>query len=411
MIDTYALSASTRRRLAEGPLGPFGARYLAWLESHAYARASICRRLRLVGLFNEWVHSRGMDAGDLDDAIVVEFVHGRRRKGKALRLEAFALRQLVELLREQGWLATPALPVKQAPPCAVLQDFESFLLEERGVKATTAERYVWFTARFLARHHGAGVLGYKDVELSDLTGFLLCVAESAPGQTPHAATALRAFFRFLIARRMLDRNPADGIPRVTTWRLKTLPDRLARPEVDRVLEGQERETPAGKRNYAILLILARLGLRASEVCDLTLEDVDWRAGTILVHGKGGREDRLPLPQEVGLALATYVRDGRPRMATRRLFITATAPRHALSRHGVSLVVRLALRRSGVRRDGGAHLLRHSLASELLHRGASLPEVGQVLRHSLPSSTAIYAKVRIEPLRELALPWPGAGGIS
>jgi site-specific recombinase XerD len=273
MIDSYALGAEPRRQPADGPLGPFVDRCLAWLESHAYTTTSIRRRLRLVGLFNEWAMSRGLDVGDLGDAAVVEFVQARRRKGKTLRLEVHALRKLMELLREQGCFLAPALPAKQDSPHAVLQDFESFLLEERGVKAATADQYVWFIARFLAQHPGTSACWYKDVELSDLTAFLLCVAESAPGQTAHAATALRAFFRFLVARRMLVRNPADGIPRVTTWRLKALPDRLARPEFDRLLEAQERVTPAGKRNYALLLILARLGLRASEVCDLTLEDV------------------------------------------------------------------------------------------------------------------------------------------
>lgn len=243
MIDSLDLGAETRRRLAEGPLGPFVDRYLAWLESHAYSRTTIRQKLHLVGLFNEWAVLRDLDVVDLvDDAIIVDFAQARRRKGKALRFELHALRQMIELLREQVGLVAAAPPVNPGFEYPLLHDFESFLLEERGVKAATADQYVWFIARFIAQDTATGASWYKGVELSDLTAFLLRVAESAPGQTAHAATALRAFFRFLVARRLLDRNPADGIPRVTTWRLKAVPDRLARPEVDRLLAAQECET-------------------------------------------------------------------------------------------------------------------------------------------------------------------------
>ncbi|MEW6746438.1 MAG: tyrosine-type recombinase/integrase [Planctomycetota bacterium] len=199
-----------------------------------------------------------------------------------------------------------------------------------------------------------------------------------------------------------------GLPRVTRWRLSYLPARLSHSEIERLLARQERRTEAGKRDYALIMIFARLGLRTGEAGRLTLEEVHWRGEALRILGKGGTECLLPLVPEVAESLADYLQV-RPRGISRHIFLTVRAPRRPLGNGGIATVVRRALREADLRPHGGPHLLRHSLASELLHCGASLFEVGQVLRHRHPASTEIYAKVHVEALGELALPWPSRAG--
>ena len=194
---------------------------------------------------------------------------------------------------------------------------------------------------------------------------------------------------------------------VASWRLSQLPKSLPAAQVERLLACCDRSLPTGKRDYAILLLLARLGLRGGEVVAMTLEDLDWARGEMVVRGKGHRLERLPLPADVGAALACYLCDVRPVCATRRVFIRMQAPQQGLARTAICCIVRRALRRAGLNPEfKGAHLLRHSLATDLLRRGASLGEIGQLLRHRQPTTTQIYAKVDIAALRGIALPWPG-----
>jgi site-specific recombinase XerD len=224
-------------------------------------------------------------------------------------------------------------------------------------------------------------------------------------------TALRSFFRFLFLRGETDRDLAGAVPPIPEWRLAEVPKYLTPEEVEQVVRVCRRDTGVGQRDHAILLLLARLGLRASEVIALDLEDVDWRAGVLKVRGKGGYHDRLPLPADVGEALATYLRHHRPPCTTRRLFIRTRAPHRGFANpSSISTIVDRALNRAGLHPDRqGAHLLRHSLATGMLRSGASLDEIGEVLRHRASSTTEIYAKVDISGLRSLALPWPTSGG--
>jgi site-specific recombinase XerD len=225
-------------------------------------------------------------------------------------------------------------------------------------------------------------------------------------------TALRSMFRFFLQRGTIDGDLAACVPAVADWRLATVPKYLRPEEIDRLLQACDRRTAVGRRDHAILLLLARLGLRAGEVVTVELDDIHWHAGEITVRGsKGLRHDRLPLPVDVGEALAAYVRTDRPRHAIRRVFLCARAPRRGFAGPGaVSTIVRRALDRAGLRPAAkGAHLLRHSLATRLLRAGASLSEIGEVLRHRAANTTEIYAKVDLAGLQALARPWPGSGG--
>jgi site-specific recombinase XerD len=225
------------------------------------------------------------------------------------------------------------------------------------------------------------------------------------------ATALRSFFRFLFQDGQTDGDLARAIPAVPQWRLAEVPKYLEPEEVERVLRACQRDTTGGRRDQAILLLLARLGLRASEVIALELDDIDWRAGVLTVRGKGCSHDSLPLPADVGQALASYLRHHRPPCTTRRLFVRTRAPHRGLANpSSLSTIVTRALKRAGLRPAfTGAHVLRHSLATGMLRSGASLDEIGEVLRHRAADTTAIYAKVDVRGLRSLALPWPTKGG--
>ena len=228
------------------------------------------------------------------------------------------------------------------------------------------------------------------------------------GRAKLFATALRSFFRFLLQRGAIAHDLAQAVPTVPNWRLTTLPRFMKAKDVDGPLQTCDRTTAKGQRDYAILLLLARLGLRAGEVAALTLDDLDWAAGELLIRGKSARHDRLPLPHEVGEALAIYLRHGRPPSAVRQVFIRMRAPRRGFSDgQAVGTIVRRTLVQAGLNPAlKGAHLLRHSLATTLLHNGASLTEIGELLRHQNIETTRMYAKVDHGALRALALPWPG-----
>jgi integrase len=221
-------------------------------------------------------------------------------------------------------------------------------------------------------------------------------------------TALRSFFRYLLHRGEVRTDLAACVPTVPRWSFSVLPKFLSTEAVKRVLKNCNRQTPIGRRNYAILLLLARLGLRAGEVVALGLDDIDWKEGLIAIHGKGGKSVLLPMPVDVGEAIADYLRRDRPRCSVRRVFIRARAPfigfRNSLA---ISTLAMRALKQAGVESaHTGAHVFRHSLATRLLREGCSLDEIGELLRHQSPNTTAIYAKVDVAALRTLALPWPG-----
>ena len=222
------------------------------------------------------------------------------------------------------------------------------------------------------------------------------------------AGALRCFLRFLYMHRDITTDLAQAVPAVANWRLSNLPKYIEPEQVKCLLKSCDQTTILGQRNYTILLILARLGLRAGEVVNMRLDDIDWEAGEFIVHGKGNQQDRLPIPYDVGKSLAKYLRYGRPRCSSRQVFIRTKAPIRGFANSSrISTIVMQALKHAGINSTcKGAHLLRHSLATNMLRRGASFNEIGEILRHKLMNTTEIYAKVDLQALRKLAQPWPG-----
>jgi site-specific recombinase XerD len=359
---------------------------------------------------SEWLERLGLGVENLDEPrIAVFLVQTARGRKRVRRAPAAAFRLLLGHLRERGALPVPAVVAEDTPLRRLEEDFVRHEVEERGLCRSTAERYVSAIRPFLAARFGTGPLLLGELSPAEVTGFVLQYASSGGPYKAKVLMGLRAFFRFLRLRGDVTVDLAEAVPRVAVWRHGALPKSLPPEQIRQLLQSCDRSRPVGLRDYALLLLLARLGLRAGEVLALRLEDLDWQAGEILVRGKGLRLERLPLPRDVGEALVDYLRGGRPRCATRQVFVLARAPHRELG-HVASIdgIVSRALRRAGLDPPcKGAHLLRHSLATEMLRRGASLGEIGQILRHRQATTTEIYAKVDFEALRAVAQPWPGA----
>jgi len=288
----------------------------------------------------------------------------------------------------------------------LLAEFGTWLGRERGLSPVSVRCYSKQAKYFLAAVGGPGAVGGLDA--GRVTAFMVDYAKDRNGWSAKAmVTSLRAFLRFAHATGRTAVPLAGAVPAVASWRLSALPRSLPVAEIEALLDGCDRDTATGLRDYAVLSLLARLGLRGAEAAGLQLGDVDWRAGEIAVCGKGSRIERLPLPAAAGEALAAWLTDGRPRCGSRAVFVTVRRPYRQLTPEAVRAVMGRACDRAGLERRG-AHRLRHALATEMLRAGASLPEVGQVLRHRSLLSTSVYAKVGQDALRPLARSWPGAG---
>jgi len=391
-----------------GPLGAHVDGFAEWLIEQDYRRDTVRTKLRLVADFSLWLGRRRLSLASLDKQTVGRFLHGRRRRNPCgARL---TLRLLLDRLRHAGVVGDPAGEEGTGSPLQLLErSFEHYLTQERGLSPATLANTLPFVRQFLVERFGPSEISLTDLDPRDIAGFVRRRAHTlSPARAKLLVGALRSFFRFLRLRGDIATDLAAVVPSVADWRRTALPKSLPPEQVDKLLTHCDQDTVSGLRDYAVLLLLARLGLRAGEVVALTLEDLDWHAGEIEIRGKGSRRDRLPMPHEVGQALASYLRRARPRCSTRRVFVRLRAPiRELADQRAVGTIVRQALARAGLHPPcKGAHLLRHSLAVRMLQRGASLAEIGEILRHRLPDTTMIYAKVDLDALRALAQPWPG-----
>jgi site-specific recombinase XerD len=365
-------------------------------------------KVKLLARCGEWLKRNKLAVADLDEPLVETFLKHRRRFHRG---DSRTLQQFLDHLRRQNVVPVRNLPRDRSPLAQILNRYETHLSTERGLVAHTIQEYQSFVRKFLLERFRGQRLRLKAVKASDISDSIL---QHAPGMNAKRAqtmtSAFRSFFRFLFQKGELQADLAASVPTVANWRLSTVPKYLAPKEVKRVFKACDRRTAVGRRDYAILLLLARLGLRAGEVIALQLEDIEWRAGEILVRGKGLLHDQMPLPPDVGQALASYLRQDRPACRTRRVFICTKAPRRGFANpSAVSTIVRRALARAHLHPPlKGAHLLRHSLATSMLRSGATMSEIAEVLRHRALQTTEIYAKVDFQSLRSLAHPWPMGG---
>jgi integrase/recombinase XerD len=390
----------------DGPLEALAAGFGEELAGLGYARLSAANQLWVMAHLSRWLGERGLGPGELSPVRIGEFLVDRRAAGYVHWVSVRGLGLLLGYLRRVG--AVPELVVERADdPVEVLAgDFGKYLVAERGLAASTVQRRERAARQFLcwwaARHGGLDLaaLGPGDVQ-----EFMVveCAAKSR-GSAGLVGSDLRCLLGFLHLSGRIPVALASAVPAVARWRASTVPRYLTRAEVDRLLASCDRRRAVGRRDFAIVMLLSRLGLRAGEVAGLELADVDWRAGELVVHGKRASTSRLPLPADVGEALAGYLRRGRPDCPVRTLFVRARAPYGAMTPAAVKGVVRWAARRAGLG-TVGAHRLRHTCATELLRAGVTLEAVGQVLGHKDVATTAIYAKVDRAALEALALRWP------
>jgi integrase/recombinase XerD len=395
-----------------GPLQSFARGFLLWLIELGYGWSAQTARLRLLAELSSWMAAREIEPGELTQSLVEEFAGGVRVScGGARWCSPTSERQLLAYLRRLGLVAALEAPVLGDPVDVLVARFVEYLVLERGLRGDSKTVYGYKqTARlFLSGRVGSGGGGLELLTAGDVTAFVLAECRRRSVRMSSALVSwLRGLLRFLFLEGLIGSDLTGAVPGVAQWRAGSLPRAVSAEHVNRVLASCDRRTAVGCRDFAILTVLSRLGLRACEVARLELGDIDWRAGEVLVRGKQDRLERLPLPRDVGDALVDYLRHGRPDRRDSHLFLRARAPFGPLTGGdgAIGMLVRTAFQRAGLA-PVGAHRLRHTVATEVLRAGAPLEEVASLLRHRRHATTVIYAKVDWERLRELARPWPGS----
>lgn len=385
-----------------GPLAEYVGGLWNALTAAGYTPLSTANLARVMAHMSHWLEDERLTPRAFDDGQVDRFLRNRREAGYTCWRSKPGLEPILGYLRRCG-----AIPMAEAPqrtPSVIdryLEPYVEYLEKERALSATTVRWYERVARTFLELHSGVNALTAKQVG-----AFVLSASHSGSiGTTKLKVTALRSLLRYLHMRADTAVDLSAAVPAVAGWRLATLPKALQPEQVRRLLGAWDRRTHVGRRGFAIVLAMVRLGLRACEVAALALDDIGWSRGELVVRGKGNQVDRLPLPADVGAAIASYARRSRPRVADRHVFLRVRAPQGPLTAEAVKGIVTTGCSRAGLERIG-AHRLRHTAATEMLRAGASLSDIAQVLRHRHVDTTAIYAKVDHTSLRSLCLPWPG-----
>lgn len=389
-----------------GPLVSYEPVLRAAMIEAGYAPSSLLQATRVLGQLSKWMDERGVAAVGLTPVEVDAYVAARRHHVGG-RVSARWVNTVVGVLRAQGVVPFPG-PAALDDRDVVLSEFRGWLTAERGLAVESVRCYSAQAEKFLVHLSDPIVDSLRSLDAAAVSTFIVGQAQAAGSVWSAKAqvTATRALLGFLHVQSWIPMSLTAAVPGVAGWRLSALPRGLDAVQVRALLEVHDLATPVGLRDHAVLVVLARLGLRGAEVAALELGDIDWRAGEMMVRGKGACVERLPLPVDVGTAVAAYLTGARPVCDCPALIVTARPPYRPLTPGAVRAVMGRACQRAGLPRLG-AHRLRHSLATDLLRAGASLSEVGQVLRHRNELSTAIYAKVDHDSLRMLARPWPGS----
>jgi integrase/recombinase XerD len=409
-MTTPRLEGGTPGSLLDDHIEPF----LKHLRAAGYAERTLRKKRTVAKAFALWARRKQIAGNDLNDGHIAAFASRSPRNRKAhVKFELAAMRLFFEYLRGYAGLQRPALQSDVSAAGALLQNYKDYLREDRGLTKNSLLVYVPFVRDFLAAQTTqTGGVSPKSLDALIIRNFILeHTLDRSSEYARLLCTALRSFFRFLLLCGQTSRDLSNAVPMFRKYRQSGPPAFLSPSEVEQVLAAKG-STLSGRRDHAILLLLARLGLRGGEVVALELDDIRWRAGEIVVRGKGRMVDHLPLLSDVGEALALYIREDRGVSASRRVFLRTWAPRIGLTGPAaVGHIVRRALAQAGVRRSGrgAAHLFRHGLATKMIRHGASMSEIAEVLRHRSQTTTTIYAQVSFEALRAVALPWPTTGG--
>lgn len=397
--------SGTRRK--PGELGPHVEGYRAWLAQRGYTPGTIRNMLKDLGQVGRWLDAQGLAAEQLNEEWMAAFLASRRAAGQRRVPGVRAMVPLLSYLRGIG-VVEHALPSSLALD-GLLRGYRSWMIQDRGLAPTTVLRYENTARRFLREQAAGDGAGFTPEGLTgvDVNAFLLreCARVSS-GSAKGRVAELRSLLRFLYLQEITPLRLGTAVPPVGGWRFATLPHTVSAADVQLLLDSCDRSTSIGLRDFAMMTLVARLGLRSVEIARMELRDVDWRAGELVVRGKARRQDRLPLPADVGEALVAYLSAGRNPAGARHVFLTRRAPRGPIRADLVGDVVERACKRIG-QPVVGPHRLRHALAGDLLRQGAGLLAISQVLRHQDLATTALYAKVDLDTLRQVAQPWPGA----
>jgi integrase/recombinase XerD len=385
------------------------------LECQHYAPATLANYDSCLGALRELVRERQIDLASFNEGNVGRLIttlqrHDRHKSRRSLI--AFVVRRFLRYLVESGVVMPPVAETDASARGRLKQEYEDYLRIQRGLSERSIYNCWSFAERFLEFRFKGKDGDLAKITPSDIVRFMQhLISRGRPFRDNTPPTHLRNFFQFLFKSGKTDRNLAPTVPRIARQPASTLPRHLSPEQVEAVVAAAKVDTPIGRRDYAMVLLLARLGLRGTEVIAIQLDDTDWRAGELLIRGKGQLHDRLPLPGDVGEALANYIRHDR-NTSSRALFVRDRAPRVAFAD---AQIVNAALQRAFEKtelkppRYVGSHILRHSLATNMVRRGASLGEIGDVLRHRAHRSTMIYARLDVEGLRTVAREWPMPGG--
>jgi len=397
-------------RALDGPLAAHIGAFAQSRSAQGYARDSIHRQVLLAAGLSHWLKQQGVALRRVSSDHPARYLRDRARRVRPCLGDAPALRQLLDFLRREGVIAAEKIAVCRLTPaerCALA--YAQYLRDARALARTTIANYVPFIRGFLTDRFGDGPTRLARLNAGDVVRFVQRQARQLHlKRAKLLTTALRSFLRYARYRGEVALDLAAAVPIVANWSMSSIPRAIGAKQIRQLLASIDRHTAIGRRDYAILLLLARLGLRSGEVAFLELDDIDWDAGQVSVRGKGGQRTDLPLHADVGAAIAAYLHHGRPRSISRRVFLRSKAPvRGFLGQCAIGSIIRHALQRTGIQAPTmGTHQFRHALATQMLRRGASLSEIGEVLRHRSLQTTTIYAKVDVNALRTLALPWPG-----
>ena len=408
MLEKFFKGPQTPQRLRQTYFGPFFDAFAATLVNDSYAVHSGWLQINTIEYFGKWLRQNNIAIRQVTRACAEKFLLYRKRKHLLRRSDSASLKRMISLLSSMGVIEEKSSHV--TPIALLINEFAEYLSNQKGLAESTISYYKEFAIRFLNNLKSNSDLSVSSIRAEDVIDFVRNQAVAIQSRRVKLmTTGLRSFLRFVLYRNYICIDLSNAVPPVGYWSMANIPKALNRDQVMSMLHHTDRRTPLGRRDYAILLLLARLGLRAGEIASLSLDDIDWHEGSVSIKGKGGHLTKMPIPNDVGEAIVDYLQKDRPKTkGCRALFLRFRSPHVGFNR-GIVVrdVVRSALRRAGINSvRNGAHQLRHALACEMLRNEASLAEIGELLRHHSPQSTMIYAKVDELSLKPLALPWPG-----
>ncbi|MEA3482497.1 MAG: site-specific integrase [Pseudomonadota bacterium] len=411
MLEQIYKSQSTIQQLRDGILGNYMDDFSACLIKKEYSQQTLRSYFGLISKLSTWLQDHRLKLNEFNELRINEFIEYRKKTTANIvrKGDGRALQLLVEFLRNEEIIPKPEIcPPENKSVEALMQEFACYLTEEKGLADSTVNREKDVVRQFLLKQFGQQTLCFQNLTQSSLLAYISNSRKHYSSKnTQLIASILRTFLHFLVVNGKIKSEFTRYIPSIPSYRAIHLPEFLTQNQVHQLLASCDQNTPSGCRNYAILLLLVRLGLRASEVLKLSLDDIDWEQGNIHIYGKREKLRVLPLPHEVGKAIATYLKKVRPNCSIRQLFIRSRAPLQGLrNSSNISSIVHRALLSAGLSpRHQGAHLLRYTAATESLRCGATLFEIGDLLGHCSMDTTALYTKVDIVRLKELAMPWP------